>query len=137
MWAISYGCSTIAFSKARIILTTSESSNIRMYWYRETEIGITWNVAQSLCEAMHPNMSLVELDQPGEETAIIDNYVKLAYPGGFTLQKYIFYIFLDISRDMSIADMFYQYKRYVLSPGPLHSSVKPDLTAIFFCMTIL
>ena len=54
-----------------------------MYWYREPQPGINWDAAQSMCEAMHPNMSLAEMDQPGEQTAVIDNYVKVVYPGGF------------------------------------------------------
>ncbi len=76
-----------------------------MYWYRETQPDIIWDTAQSLCEAMHPNMSLAELDQPGEQTAVIDNYVKVVYPGGFPLeQNYI----LNLSRDVNIASMFDQ-----------------------------
>ena len=42
-----------------------------MYWYRETQTGINWDAAQSLCEAMHSDMSLAEFEQPGEETAVI------------------------------------------------------------------
>ena len=37
--------------------------------------------AQALCESLHPQMSLAEFDQPGEETAVMHGWFMSAYPG--------------------------------------------------------
>ncbi len=37
--------------------------------------------AQDLCESLHPQMSLAEFDQPGEQAAVMDAQFLSTYPG--------------------------------------------------------
>ena len=44
------------------------------YWYRDDPSGLTIDEAQAFCELLHPEMSLAEFDEPGEEAAVIDGW---------------------------------------------------------------